>query len=50
MGNKGAYIKFNDLYKPEYFTFDAVPHPEPIVYARDDKKIERFEVWNMFAS
>lgn len=36
MGNKGAYIniKGNDL-KPQFHTYDAVPHPnvKPMAYA-----------------
>lgn len=35
MGNKGAYILFDDALKPTYNSFDAVPHPEvrPMAYA-----------------
>jgi serine/threonine-protein phosphatase 5 len=37
MGNKGAYIRFNDEYAPEYHTFSAVPHPDvkPMAYAKN---------------
>lgn len=36
MGNKGAFIRFDDHYKPHYVTFDAVPHPHvpPMAFAR----------------
>jgi len=35
MGNKGAFIKFDDKMKPTYTAFDSVPHPKvrPMAYA-----------------
>merc|ERR1719323_572801 len=35
MGNKGAFIRFNDKYEPKITTFDAVEHPKvtPMKYA-----------------
>lgn len=35
MGNKGAYIRFDDSMKPSYNSFTAVPHPKvrPMAYA-----------------
>jgi serine/threonine-protein phosphatase 5 len=36
MGNKGAYIRFSSRdCKPNFFTFEAVPHPNvpPMAYA-----------------
>ena len=36
MGNKGAFIRFEDAeMKPQFTTFEAVPHPNvpPMTYA-----------------
>merc|ERR1711890_28066 len=35
MGNKGAFIRFNDDLKPNFTSFDAVPHPKvrPMAFA-----------------
>lgn len=36
MGNKGALVKLGSDLKPEFITFEAVPHPpiRPMAYAR----------------
>jgi hypothetical protein len=35
MGNKGAFIRFDDRLQPKYTKFEEVPHPriQPMAYA-----------------